>query len=88
MQVGYALHFVKIFLILLSQAFNKYNTGQVRDILDPLLQEVVHEEILKKIFSLAFLCTAPTRGDRPEMKEVGEQLWKIRMDYLRSRGRL
>ncbi|OAY69636.1 calmodulin-binding receptor-like cytoplasmic kinase 3 [Ananas comosus] len=69
-------------------AFNKYNTGQVRDILDPLLQEVVHEEILKKIFGLAFLCTAPTRGDRPEMKEVGEQLWKIRMDYLRSRGRL
>ncbi|XP_008801917.1 calmodulin-binding receptor-like cytoplasmic kinase 3 isoform X2 [Phoenix dactylifera] len=68
-------------------AFNKYNEGNVRGILDPLLKEVVDEEVLKRIFGLAFQCAAPTRTDRPAMKEVVEQLWEIRKDYARSRRR-
>lgn len=65
-------------------AFNKFNEGNVVDLLDPLMNETVDAEILSKMFSLAFHCAAPTRSDRPSMKEVGEQLWVIRMDYLKS----
>lgn len=72
---------------LMFQAFDKYNEGNVRSILDPLLKEVVNEEVLKRIFGLAFQCAAPTRTDRPSMKEVVEQLWEIRKDYARSRRR-
>ncbi|KAG1327893.1 calmodulin-binding receptor-like cytoplasmic kinase 3 [Cocos nucifera] len=68
-------------------AFKKYNEGNVRSILDPLLREVVYEEVLKRIFGLAFQCAAPTRNDRPVMKEVVEQLWEIRKDYARSHRR-
>ncbi|KAF8389140.1 hypothetical protein HHK36_025833 [Tetracentron sinense] len=65
-------------------AFKNYNEGNVVEMLDPLMEEVVDAEILVKIFGLAFQCAAPTRSDRPEMKEVGEQLWVIRMDYIRN----
>ncbi|XP_020083508.1 calmodulin-binding receptor-like cytoplasmic kinase 3 [Ananas comosus] len=68
-------------------AFNKYNQGRIREILDPRLQEVVNEEVLKKIFDLAFQCAAPTRHDRPAMKEVVEQLWEIRKEYGKSHRR-
>lgn len=51
---------------------------------DPLIQENIDREILVKMFGLAIQCAAPTRADRPDMKAVGEQLWGIRMDYLRS----
>ncbi|CAN6235547.1 unnamed protein product [Urochloa humidicola] len=64
-------------------AFNKYNRGNVRDILDPMLTEAVSEDILNKIFDVAFQCVAPTREDRPHMKEVAERLWKIRRDYTK-----
>lgn len=74
-------------LLLLVQAFNKYNQGRIREILDPKLQEVVNEEVLKKIFGLAFQCAAPTRHDRPAMKEVVEQLWEIRKEYGKSHRR-
>ncbi|KAL5697892.1 non-specific serine/threonine protein kinase [Ranunculus cassubicifolius] len=70
--------------ITIKWAFNSYNDGNVVGLLDPSMNETVDVEILKKMFSLAFQCAAPTRGDRPNMKEVGEQLWLIRMDYLRS----
>lgn len=69
------------------QAFKKYDEGNVRMIVDPLMQEVVDEDILMKMFDLAFQCAAPTKSDRPDMKAVGEQLWAIRMDYLRSTRR-
>nr|XP_010911275.2 calmodulin-binding receptor-like cytoplasmic kinase 3 [Elaeis guineensis] len=65
-------------------AFHKYNVGNLRDILDPLLEEVVDEEVLGKMLSLAFQCAAPTRDDRPDMKEVGEQLWEIRREFRKS----
>ncbi|CAD5189271.1 unnamed protein product [Musa acuminata subsp. malaccensis] len=68
-------------------AFSKYNEGNEREILDPRLREVVGDEVLQKIFALAFQCAAPTRRDRPAMREVVEQLWEIRKDYGRSRRR-
>lgn len=54
------------------------------DLVDPLMEEVVDAEILTKMFGLAIQCAAPIRNDRPDMKLVGEQLWGIRMDYVRS----
>lgn len=65
------------------QAFKKYNEGNMSNALDPSMEEAVNEEILEKMFGLAFQCAAPVRSDRPTMKEVGEQLWSIRIDYLR-----
>lgn len=48
------------------------------------MNEVVDVEILQKMFGLAIQCAAPIRNDRPDMKSVGEQLWAIRADYLKS----
>jgi len=70
--------------VTLRWAFKKYDEGNVRMIVDPLMQEVVDEDILMKMFELAFQCAAPTKSDRPDMKAVGEQLWAIRMDSVRS----
>ncbi|KAG8367454.1 hypothetical protein BUALT_Bualt16G0073800 [Buddleja alternifolia] len=68
-------------------AFRKYNERRFTEMLDPLMNESVDEEILVKMFGLAIQCAAPTRADCPDMKSVGEQLWGIRMDYLRSESR-
>ncbi|KAJ6852213.1 calmodulin-binding receptor-like cytoplasmic kinase 3 [Iris pallida] len=65
-------------------AFKNYNDGNVMALLDPMLKEAVDGEIVMKMLGLAFQCAAPTRADRPAMKEVGEQLWEIRKDYGRS----
>ncbi|XP_039058053.1 calmodulin-binding receptor-like cytoplasmic kinase 3 [Hibiscus syriacus] len=65
-------------------AFQKYNEGQVVELVDPKVEEVVDAVILRKIFALAFQCAAPIRNDRPEMKSVGEQLWVIRADYVKT----
>lgn len=66
------------------QAFKKFSEGKAREIVDPLLEEAVDEEIVGKMLNLAFQCAAPTRSDRPDMKEVGEQLWEIRRGYRKS----
>lgn len=66
------------------QAFRKYNEGTVVDMVDPLMEEAVDAEVLMKMFALAIQCAAPIRSDRPDMKAVGEQLWIIRADYLKS----
>ncbi|KAG8082585.1 hypothetical protein GUJ93_ZPchr0014g47336 [Zizania palustris] len=68
-------------------AFEKFNKGDVKGILDPMLTESVNEDILNKTFDVAFQCVAPTRADRPEMKEVVERLWKIRRDYAKTQRR-
>uniref|UniRef100_A0A0E0DFU2 non-specific serine/threonine protein kinase n=1 Tax=Oryza meridionalis TaxID=40149 RepID=A0A0E0DFU2_9ORYZ len=68
-------------------AFEKYNRGDVKEILDPMLTESVNEDIPNKIFDVAFQCVAPTRADRPTMKEVAERLWKIRRDYAKTQRR-
>jgi hypothetical protein len=52
-----------------------------------MLLEQIDEGVLNKYLSLAFQCAAPTRADRPVVKEVVEQLWKIRKEYTRSRRR-
>lgn len=75
-------HFHNVFLTV--QAFRKFNEGALFDMLDPLMNEVVDVEILQKMFGLAIQCAAPIRNDRPDMKSVGEELWAIRADYLKS----
>jgi hypothetical protein len=70
--------------IVYMQTFKKFNQGNIREILDPLLEDPVDDEVLEKLLSLAFQCAAPTRADRPSMKEVGEHLWEIRKEYGRS----
>ncbi|XP_022886203.1 calmodulin-binding receptor-like cytoplasmic kinase 3 [Olea europaea var. sylvestris] len=70
--------------VTIKWAFRKYNEGKFLEMLDPLMKEAVDEETLAKMFGLAIQCVAPTRTDRPDMKSVGEQLWGIRMDYLKS----
>ncbi|KAJ4792593.1 Nodulation receptor kinase-like protein [Rhynchospora pubera] len=67
--------------ITIRWAFSKYDEGYNREILDPELHEEVPDEALRRILSLAFQCAAPYRRDRPNMREVCEQLWKIRKDY-------
>ncbi|KAF4383739.1 hypothetical protein G4B88_020061 [Cannabis sativa] len=70
--------------ITLRWAFHRYNERREEELVDPLMEEVVHVDILNKIFGLAIQCAAPIRTDRPDMKLVGEQLWAIRADYVRS----
>ncbi|XP_040383366.1 calmodulin-binding receptor-like cytoplasmic kinase 3 isoform X2 [Oryza brachyantha] len=70
--------------ITIRWTFKKFNEGNMREILDPLLEDPVDDEVLEKLLSLAFQCAAPTREDRPTMKEVGEQLWEIRKEYGKS----
>lgn len=73
--------------VTLRWAFNKYSEGRVVELVDPSMEEVVDAEVLMKMFSLAFQCAAPIRADRPDMKSVGEHLWSIRADYLKSAKR-
>ncbi|KAJ8753208.1 hypothetical protein K2173_017802 [Erythroxylum novogranatense] len=70
--------------VTLRWAFRKYNEGCVADMMDPLMEETVDTDILMKMFALAIHCAAPIRSERPDMKVVGEQLWGIRADYLKS----
>ncbi|OMO73159.1 hypothetical protein CCACVL1_17432 [Corchorus capsularis] len=70
--------------VTLRWAFHKYNDGHAVQLVDPAMEEAVDAEVLVKIFALAFQCAAPVRNDRPDMKSVGEQLWAIRADYLKS----
>ncbi|XP_020590340.1 calmodulin-binding receptor-like cytoplasmic kinase 3 [Phalaenopsis equestris] len=70
--------------ITLRWAFRNFNDGNVKEVLDPKLQENVNLEVVRKMLSLAFHCAAPTRANRPLMKEVGEQLWEIRKDFGNS----
>ncbi|XP_030548728.1 calmodulin-binding receptor-like cytoplasmic kinase 3 isoform X2 [Rhodamnia argentea] len=65
-------------------AFRKFNEGNVVDLMDPRMEQRVDRDILMRIFSLAFQCAAPGRSDRPDMNVVGEELWGIRVDYLKS----
>lgn len=66
--------------------FDKCNEGSsLKELVDPLMEEMVNEEILGKLFELAFQCAGPVRNDRPDMKSVAEELWAIRADYVRSK---
>ncbi|KAI4376692.1 hypothetical protein MLD38_014426 [Melastoma candidum] len=72
--------------VTLRWAFKKFNEGNVWDLVDPRMGEIVDHNILSRTFSLAFECAAPIRANRPDMKTVGEQLWAIRVDYLKTRS--
>ncbi|XP_047330891.1 calmodulin-binding receptor-like cytoplasmic kinase 3 isoform X2 [Impatiens glandulifera] len=65
--------------ITIRWAFDNYQKGEVMQLVDPSMQETLEEDVLVKIFHLAFDCTASTRSQRPDMKVVGERLWAIRM---------
>ncbi|KAI3958308.1 hypothetical protein MKX01_029447 [Papaver californicum] len=56
--------------ITIRWAFKNYKAGKLVEMFDPSMTEVVHVEILDKMFSLAFQCAAPTRKDRPNMKQA------------------
>ncbi|KAJ0591733.1 putative protein kinase RLK-Pelle-RLCK-IV family [Helianthus annuus] len=71
-------------VVTLRWAFEKYNKGEIKDLADPQMKEALDWEIIGKMLELAFQCAAPTRADRPDMKTAGEQLWAIRIDYLRN----
>ncbi|XP_076900762.1 uncharacterized protein LOC143555005 [Bidens hawaiensis] len=68
----------------LRWAFGKYIKGDIMDLVDPQMKEALDIDIVRKIFELAFQCAAPTRADRPDMKVVAEQLWAIRVEYLKN----
>ncbi|XP_050388179.1 calmodulin-binding receptor-like cytoplasmic kinase 3 [Argentina anserina] len=70
--------------VTLRWAFKKLNEGLTMELIDPVIEETVDADVLMKIFDLAIQCAAPVRADRPDMKTVGEQLWTIRADYLKS----
>ncbi|KAF8034848.1 hypothetical protein BT93_C1006 [Corymbia citriodora subsp. variegata] len=70
--------------VTLRWAFRKFNEGNVLDLMDSRMEERVNRDIVMRIFSLAFQCAAPGRLDRPDMNVVGEELWGIRVDYLKS----
>lgn len=56
--------------------------GRLKSIIDPKIQfSAADLAILDRIFELAFTCAAPTRVDRPNMRECKEVLWDIRKDY-------
>ncbi|CAI0388617.1 unnamed protein product [Linum tenue] len=73
--------------VTLRWAFKKYNDNAVVEMVDPLMEEVVDAGILRKMATLAIRCAAPVRHERPDMKAVGEELWGIRADYLKSSKR-
>ncbi|KAK4762526.1 hypothetical protein SAY86_008294 [Trapa natans] len=64
--------------------FKKIEEGKVTDLVDPRMEEAVDQEVLMAFFQLAVQCAAPVRGDRPDMRSVGEQLWQIRAVYNSS----
>jgi hypothetical protein len=40
----------------------------------------------RKVAEVAFHCSAPTKLDRPNMKQVGECLWSVRKEYQARRA--
>lgn len=76
------------YIAFIVQAFKRYNEGNLLDMVDPSIKEVIVMEILAKMFGLAIQCAAPIRNDRPDMKSVGEQLWAIRADYVKCKERV
>ncbi|CAN1215688.1 Calmodulin-binding receptor-like cytoplasmic kinase 3 [Linum perenne] len=73
--------------VTLRWAFQKYNEYAVVEMVDPLMEEEVGADILRKMSTLAIRCAAPVKIDRPDMKAVGEELWGIRSDYLKTSKR-
>eukprot|EP00250_Pteridium_aquilinum_P012459 c20740_g1_i1 orf=53-1696(+) len=63
-------------------AFRKFLDGKIIEVLDPKLERSNAScMVVERIAELAFQCAAPTRQDRPCMKNVAEVLWDIRKNY-------
>ncbi|CAK9189867.1 unnamed protein product [Sphagnum troendelagicum] len=63
-------------------AFTKFVDGKLRHILDPNIRKTATVmAILPGLFELAISCVAPSKTERPNMKEVQESLWNIRKAY-------
>ncbi|GAB2210615.1 hypothetical protein Drorol1_Dr00015884 [Drosera rotundifolia] len=73
--------------VLLRWVSSNYSQGNVLGLLDPQMGEPAHQKILNKMFWLGIQCAARVRADRPDMREVGERLWAIRMDYQKHTRR-
>lgn len=72
--------------VLIKWSFYKYNEGDLAALVDPTMGDRnVKPKILRKMFELAIHCAAPVRTDRPDMKDVVERLWAIRMEYNGTR---
>jgi hypothetical protein len=64
------------------QAFQMFIDGQGIEVLDPNLERSSSAcMMVEKILELAFRCAAPTKLERPSMKQTTEVLWNIRKDY-------
>ncbi len=64
------------------QAFRRLTAGNLTAVLDPNIEKTpAVMGILERLFELAFSCSAPTRNDRPNMKEAQQVLWNIRKAY-------
>ncbi|KAI5062344.1 hypothetical protein GOP47_0022883 [Adiantum capillus-veneris] len=63
-------------------AFKNFLSNNLADVLDPKLERSESAHLVAgKVCKLAFQCSAPTRHDRPEMKQVVEYLWAVRKEY-------
>ncbi|KAH7281999.1 hypothetical protein KP509_35G007300 [Ceratopteris richardii] len=63
-------------------AYKNYLKGNLTDILDLKLEKSKAMELVaRKVFNLAFQCSAPIMDERPDMKQVGEYLWAFRREY-------
>ncbi|XP_078430725.1 calmodulin-binding receptor-like cytoplasmic kinase 3 [Wolffia australiana] len=62
-------------------AFRKFGEGNLKEIMDPLLEEEVDREVLRRILSLGFRCAANTQANRPAMRDIVAELWSIRRAY-------
>ncbi|KAL8129608.1 hypothetical protein V2J09_018763 [Rumex salicifolius] len=58
--------------VLIQWVFQNYREGNFVQLVDPQMNEIVNEDILRRIFSVAIQCAAPIRADRPDMKEIIE----------------
>lgn len=68
--------------MILHQAFKKFVDGKLKMILDPNIEMTpAVMGSLERLFELAFTCSAPTKADRPNMKEAQELLRSIRKKY-------
>ncbi|KAI5054856.1 hypothetical protein GOP47_0030001 [Adiantum capillus-veneris] len=68
--------------VVLRWAFKLFLNGKVMEVLDPRLEKTNAAcKVAERVCELAFRCTAPTKQDRPTMKEVAETLWNVRKEY-------
>lgn len=63
-------------------AYQMFLDGKAVETLDPKLERSSSAYLMiEKLLELAFECAAPTRQERPRMKQAAEALWDIRKDF-------